>query len=193
MKVGPRNAMVIAVVSLALAVDRGARRGARLLRLGGADARARPVGRSTRRELRGARRARGLPDRRRAGNGPYRRHALKVLVGRALRGAGREDRADGQRRAARGRGLGGREPALRAPRAHGAARLEERVRAGGVRLVLGAARRGARVLVPGAGRAGGRARGRDGGGAGVGRGRCTRCRRRSRRRAPCSAASARRG
>ena len=75
------------------------------------------------------------------------------------RGASREDRADRQRRAPRGRRLGRREPALRAARAARPAGLEERVRAGRVRLVLGAPRRRARLLLPRPRRAGRRARG----------------------------------
>ena len=113
--------------------------------------------------------------------------------GAQSRGASRhEDRGRRQRRADGGRGLAGREPALHAPRAAGASRLEERVRAGGVRIVLGAARRQARLLVPRARRAGGRARDRRpwrGWGRATS---CTRCRRRSSRRGRCSAGSARR-
>src|SRR3954464_13855166 len=67
-----------------------------------------------------------------------------------------------QRRAARGRRrLGGREPAVRAARPPRPAGLQERVRAGRVRLVLGLPRRRARVRLPGAGGAGRGARGRD--------------------------------
>ena len=109
------------------------------------------------------------------------------------RGASREDRADRQRRAPRGRRLGRREPPLRAARAARPARLEERLRAGRVRIVLGAARRHARLLVPRPRRAGRRARGRHRRGHRLRTGRCTACRRRSSPRAPCSAASARRG
>ena len=71
------------------------------------------------------------------GTAAYRRHALGVLAARHPRLG---DAADlhGQRRAAPGRRrLGGREPALRAARAARPARLEERLRAGRVRLLLG--------------------------------------------------------
>ena len=161
MKVGPRNAMVIAVCSLARRGRPRARRDPGRVRLGRADraARAAPLDEAdTFPELVAAARE---PDRRRA-----RHRRLSSPRARACsrdarsRGASHEDRADRQRRAARGRRLGRREPALRAPRAARAARLEERVRAGGVRLVLGAARRGARVRVPRARGAGRRARGR---------------------------------
>ena len=71
--------------------------------------------------------------------------------------------------AARGRRpVGGRVAALRAARAARAAGLQERVRAGRVRLVLGLPRRRARVLVPGRRRAGRGARGRDRRGARAG-------------------------
>ena len=106
-------------------------------------------------------------------------------------GAWHEDRADGQRRAARGRRLARREPALRAARAARPARLEERLRAGRVRLVLGAARRQARLRVPRARRAGGRSRGGHGRGPRRRATGSTASRRRSSRRARCSAASAR--
>src|SRR3954451_8070919 len=67
-----------------------------------------------------------------------------------------------QRRAARGRRrLGGREPAVRAARPPRPAGLQERVRAGRVRLVLGLPRRRARVRLPGPGGAGRGTRGRD--------------------------------
>ncbi len=111
--------------------------------------------------LRRCRRRRGEPDRRRPRHGrlppPC---APRPRAEGARAGARHEDRADGQRRAARGRRLGRREPALRAARAARPARLEERVRAGRVRLVLGAARRRARLLVPRARGAGRRPRGR---------------------------------
>src|SRR3954451_4196779 len=77
----------------------------------------------------------------------------------SVRGRRHEDRADRQRRAERDRDLGRREPALRLARAARPARLQERVRAGRVRLLLGAARRHARLRLPRAGRAGRRARG----------------------------------
>ena len=100
------------------------------------------------------------------GTAAYRRHALRVLTdarARAVPGVRIELTVNGER--ARGRRLGGREPALRAARAARPARLEERLRAGRVRLVLGAARRDARLRVPRARGAGGRPRGRDGRGA----------------------------
>ena len=76
------------------------------------------------------------------GTAAYRRHALGVLAApRAGEVSAHEDRADGQRRAARGRRLAGREPALRAARAARPPRLEERLRAGRVRFLLGPARR----------------------------------------------------
>ena len=55
-----------------------------------------------------------------------------------------------RRRAPRGRRLARREPAVRAARAPRSPRRQERLRAGRVRLVLGAGRRPARLLVPGA-------------------------------------------
>ncbi|CAA9428734.1 MAG: Xanthine dehydrogenase iron-sulfur subunit, partial [uncultured Rubrobacteraceae bacterium] len=76
----------------------------------------------------------------------------------------------GERGGARGGWrLGGREPAVRPTRAPRAARLQERLRAGRVRLVFGVPGRHARVLVPGLGRTGPRTRDRDGRGAGRGR------------------------
>ena len=127
------------------------------------------------------------------GTAAYRRHALRVLDEARARAVPRmRIELTRQRRAARGRRLGGREPALRAARAARPARLEERVRAGRVRLVLGAARRHARLRVPRARGAGGRPRGRHRRGARPTDGGSIRCRRRSSRPAPCSAASARR-
>ena len=74
----------------------------------------------------------------------------------------RDLHAAGERRRARGaRRLDRREPALRAARAARPPRGEDRVRAGRVRLVLGARRRRARVLLPGARRVGRRLRDRD--------------------------------
>ena len=146
------------------------------------------------------------------GSAAYRRHAVEVLARRSLAWcAGRPPRraasggsgrvggaldagsADGQRRGARGGRLGRGEPAVHAPRTPRAARFEERLRTGRVRVVLGVDGRRARVLVPGAGGAGRGARGPDGGGAGRRRRRSTRCSRRSSTRARCSAGSARRG
>ena len=192
MKVGPRNAMVIAVVSLAL--RRRGRRGARVVRLCRPRAGARRRRRSTRPTFPEpvAEAASPIDDVRGTARVPPPRAARADRSARS-RGASREDRADGQRRAARGRRLGGREPALRAARAARPARLEERVRAGRVRLVLGAARRQARLLVPRPRRAGRRPRGRHGRGPRARTASCTRCRRRSSRPAPCSAASARPG
>ena len=135
--------MVIAVCSLALGVDASAASCARRSARPAPTAGARDARRSTRRtSLARARRRGGAPDRRRA---RHRRvpapRAAACWPGVRSRGAWREDRADRQRRAARGGRLGRREPAVRAARAARAARLEERVRAGRVRLVLGAARR----------------------------------------------------
>src|SRR3712207_1979430 len=68
-----------------------------------------------------------------------------------------------QRRAARGRRrLGGGEPPLRAARAARVPRLQERLRAGRVRLVLRLPRRRARLLLPGARGPGRGPRGGDG-------------------------------
>ena len=141
-----------------------------------------------------ARRRGGEPDRRRARDAPP-TAATRCACWRSGRwtGASHEDRADRQRRAARGGRLGGREPALRAARGARAARLQERVRAGRVRVVLGAARRHARLRLPRARGAGRRARGRHRRGARARTASCTGCRRRSSRPARCSAASARRG
>ena len=69
-------------------------------------------------------------------------------------------RARGRRR------VGGREPALRAARAHGPARLEERLRAGRVRLLHRPPRRRAGVLLPRRRRPGRGPRGDHGRGAG---------------------------
>ena len=118
-----------------------------------------------------------------------RRALALVLGGRRVRIA-----LHRQRRAARGRRrLAGREPAVRPARAARPARLEERLRAGRVRLLLGVPRRHPGLLLPGAG---GPGRG-PGGDHRRGPGRratsCTRSRRPSSRPARCSAASAPRG
>ena len=145
------------------------------------------------RRLPGARRGRREPDRRRPRHGRLPPPRARVSSRSApWIGCSHEDPADRQRRSARGRRLGGREPADDAARHARPARLEERLRAGRVRLVLGAARRRARLRVPRPRRAGGRARGDDGRGAARRRTGCTASSRRSSRRAPCSAASARR-
>ena len=105
------------------------------------------------------------------GTAAYRRHALAVMARRTLAWAwarlpdegAPEMRIDHhrQRRAARGRRrLGGREPAVRAARAARPARLEERLRAGRVRLLHGLPRRRAGVRLPGRRRAGAGPRGR---------------------------------
>ena len=138
MKVGPRNAMVIAVCSLAVVVDTEAARCAR---------------RSDRRGHRKTGR-RALPRRGSCRTGvaeaaapiddvrataAYRRHALRVtLAGRALeRAFAQRISLDRQRRASRGRRTRGREP-HRVPSRHArAARLEERCRAGECALVSG--------------------------------------------------------
>ena len=123
--------------------------------------------------------------------------ARRARRGARSRGPGRSSGAPDahrQRRAARGRRrLGGREPAHGAARPPRPAGLQERLRAGRVRLVLGLPRRRARVLVPRARRPGRGPRGRHRRGAGRGRASCTRSSRPSSRPAPCSAASARRG
>ncbi len=168
MKVGPRNAMVIAVCSLAVVADR--ERGELRASFGsvGPGRRASspcPLGRGG--VVRRAGRRGGEPDRRRPRHGrlPAPRAAR---AGRACAGAGAGMRialtVNGDR--PRGRRLAGREPALRAARAARPARLEERLRAGRVRLVLGAPRRHARVRVPRARGAGRRPRGRHGRGPG---------------------------
>src|SRR6185503_20186548 len=104
--------------------------------------------------------------------------------GRSRGASAREDFADGQRRASRGGRLGRREPPHVPPRHARAAGLEERLRAGRVRLVLRALRRSARLLVPRARGTGGGARDRHGRGARA-RGRAASCptgvRRRGRR------------
>ena len=156
--------MVIAVVSLALSAGDELRAsfGSAVAAAGARDGAARRGG-----VVPGARRRGGGADRRRA---RHRRlpaaRAARADAGARSRGRWRrEDRAARQRRRARGRLLGGRVAALRAAREARLPGLEERVRAGRVRLVLGAARRHARLRVPRARRAGGRARGDDGRGA----------------------------
>ena len=143
MKVGPRNAMVIAVCSLAVGVDR--ERGELRAAYGSAG----PVPALVTAPLDAradfpqlvAAAASPIDDVR--GTAAYRRHALRGAdQARAGSGARMKIAAGRQRRAARGRRLGGREPALTTLREHArAARLEERLRAGRVRLLLGAARR----------------------------------------------------
>ena len=129
----------------------------------------------------------------------YRLHALGVRLAleRALSWSGMEGalgaaRLHGQPRAARDRRrLGGREPSLRAARAYGPTGLEERLRAGRVRFVLGVPRRDARLRLSRGRGPGRRLRDRDGGGP---RARatasCTRSSRRSSTPAPFSAGSA---
>ena len=179
MKVGPRNAMVIAVVSLALSAGEE-------LRASFGSASPRPVLVTAPRDEADAFPERvadgGHADRRRARHGrlpPPR--AARDDEARARTGAGVRIslRVNGVEREAdcwEGESL------LYALREKlELAGLEERVRAGRVRLVLGAARRGARVRVPRARGAGGRARGDDGRGA------------RRRRRAAPRAGGVRRG
>src|SRR6266702_3251147 len=133
------------------------------------------------------------------GTAAYRRHALggpavraalrlraglRQLAGLAGKGRARDPgNGDSQRRAAPGRRrLAGREPAVRAPRADGPARLEECLRAGRVRVLHGLPGRRPGLRVPGRGRPGGGPRDRDRRGPG----------RRGRRVAP-GAAGVRRG
>ena len=160
MKVGPRNAMVIAVVSLA---PLGRRRAAGVVRLGGA-----APGARHRAARRGGRRSRSRsprpPRRSTTCAAPRATAGTRCASWRSARSSGccDEDRGARQRRGARGRLLGGRVAALRAAREARVPGREERVRAGRVRLVLGAARRHARLRLPRARRAGGRARRDDG-------------------------------
>src|SRR5262249_33897790 len=133
-------------------------------------ARRRPVGvarRPARRHqppLRRPGRGRRLPDRRRTRDRPVPR-PLPVRHGPARADLGVERLPEGvntdahhlhgQRRAAAGRRrLGGREPALRPARPPRLPRVEERVRAGRVRVVHRLPRRGAGLLLPGGGRPG---------------------------------------
>ena len=101
-------------------------------------------------------------------------------------------RSERERRVARGRRVARLEPPLHAPRAPRPAGLEERLRGGGVRLVLGLARRRAGVLVPRPCGAGRRARRPHGRGARGRRSDAPGAARRSSRPARCSAGSARR-
>ncbi len=111
------------------------------------------------------------------GTAAYRRHALGVMARRTLgwtwervpRNGRRHDARDLHRQRPQRRGrrrLGGREPAVRAARADGPAGLQERLRAGRVRLLHGAPRRRAGVRLPGRRRPGGGPRGRHRRGAG---------------------------
>ena len=145
MKVGPRNAMVIAVCSLAVGIDR--ERGELRAAYGSAgpvpalvtaplDARA---------DFPALVAAASSPIDDVRGTAAYRRHALAVLTKRALDRVLGEDPAGRQWRAARGGRLGGREPADGTARHARAARLEERLRAGRVRLLLRPPRRRPRL------------------------------------------------
>ena len=140
MKVGPRNAMVIAVCSLALVVDRerdeirasfgsaGPVAGLVVAPLADIDDFPEHV----------AEAASPIDDVRGKCRVPAPR-AARARRGARSRGASpREDRRHRERRARRGGRLGRREPPLRAPRALRVAGLEERVRAGRMRLLLGA-------------------------------------------------------
>ena len=174
MKVGPRNAMVIAVVSLALSAGDE-------LRASFGSAGPRPVLVTAPREEadtfaeRVAAAASPIDDVR--GSAAYRRHALRG----AHDARARED-ARRMRISLRVNGVEAEadcwegESLLYALREKlGYPGLEERLRAGRVRLVLGAARRDARLRVPRARRAGRRPRRDDGRGARRRRASCTRC------------------
>ena len=160
MKVGPRNAMVIAVCSLALVADR--ERGELRAAFGSSAPRARSSPPRSTRPTAFPERVAAAAARSTTCAAPPPTAATRSACSRA--GAREVPRMrielTRQRRAARGRRLGRREPADDAARPARASRLEERVRAGRVRLVLGAPRRRARLLVPRARRAGRRPRGR---------------------------------
>ncbi len=196
MKVGPRNAMVIAVCSLAVLVDR--ERGELRAAYGSAGPVARARHRAARRRatLPRARRGRREPDRRRP---RHRRlppaRAARAHAPRARRVPRMKIAADASTASAREADvLGGREPALRrcASSSSCPARRTRASRASAARarccstatlvcacLVLAAQADGHEVTtVEGLARR---------------RAACTACSRRSSRRAPCSAASARRG
>ncbi|CAM5259580.1 hypothetical protein SBADM41S_08144 [Streptomyces badius] len=115
------------------------------------------------------------------GTASYRRHAVGVMARRTLTwtwsrtaapAAPRKEPRDArqlhrQRTSAGGRRrVGGRVPAVRAARADGPAGLQERLRAGRVRLLHGPPGRRAGVLLPGRGRTGRGPRGRHGRGPG---------------------------
>ena len=195
-KIGTSNAMVIAVAAFGLALHPERQAGRDRHRVGRADPapRGRRRGRSSRAQLdwaasrrragRGGRRVRTAGRGRRIAHRRRPRYggvppALALGDGPALPGVGldrlpaEETTDEGhdhrQRRASPGRRrVGGREPALRPARADGAARLEERLRAGRVRLVHGLSRRGDLLCVPRRGRSGGRPRGGHGRGLGDG-------------------------
>ena len=168
MKIGPRNAMVISICSLALSADR--ERGELRAAFGSSGARRRGSCTAPLEEADGfaeqvVAAASPIDDVR--GTAAYRRHALGVLTRRGTREVPRmriELRVNGEPR--RGRRAGRGEPAVRAARAARPAGRQGGVRGGRVRVLLGAARRRARVPLPRARRAGRRAGSRDGRGAG---------------------------
>ena len=185
--------MVIAVCSFALAIDDDGAHRRHLPRLGRPHAAARARGRGRSSPARSTGTARGAIDARGArsasasswprppspiddqrGSAVYRRHALAVLARRSLKlGVDRMRLTctiNGEPREVDGV-WEGESLLLRAARAARAAGLQERVRAGRVRLVLGLPRRRAGVLVPGAGRPGRGPRDRHRRGARAGRGR----------------------
>ena len=206
-KVGTRNAMVIAVCSFAVALNDG-RVGTCIGSAGPTPIRAREAeafasGLSIARRTRTAARfgelvaaaASPIDDVR--GTAAYRRHALSVLAKRTL-DVGLEGTMrltctiNGEPREVDGLWEG--ESLLYVLRERlAAAGLQERVRAGRVRVVLGVPGRRARLLVPGRRGAGRGARGGHRRRARATRTRCTRCRRRSSRPVRSSAGSARRG
>ncbi len=126
MKVGPRNAMVIAVVSLAVSAGDE-------LRASFGSASPRPVlvtaPRSDAESFAEQVAAAAAPIDDVRGTERYRRHALLVLTERALQRVLFEDHRQGQRGGAAGRLLGGRIAAFRAPRETWVPGGEERVRA----------------------------------------------------------------